>query len=181
MIKKFISPRSLFIATVILVAAVSRLFPHIPNFTPIAAMALFGAVYFENKIAAVIIPLVTMVLSDIALELLTGWGFHNTIVYVYVSFILASLIGFWIRNNTTIQTIVIGSITSSILFFIITNFGVWAASGFPAGIAGLNTTYVMGVPFFSATLLGDLFYNAILFGTFYLAQRRTPALIRIKK
>lgn len=181
MTSKLLTPRFIFTAVVIFVAAISRLFPHIPNFTPIAAMALFGAVYFEKKIIAVLVPLATMFLSDVALELTTGWGFHNTIAYVYVSFILTSLIGFWVRNNTTIRTIAIGSVASSILFFIITNFGVWAASGFPGGLTGLNTTYIMGLPFFSPTLLGDIFFNAILFGTFYLAQRRNPALIRIKK
>ncbi|MDF2436703.1 MAG: hypothetical protein K0Q95_1079 [Bacteroidota bacterium] len=178
---KSISPRTIFIATAIFVAATSRLFPHIPNFTPIAAMALFGAVYFENKITAVLIPLVTMLISDVAMELLTGWGFHNTLIYVYISFILTSMIGFWVKRNTTVQTIAMGSVISSVLFFIITNFGVWAASGFAGGLNGLNVTYVMGLPYFAPTLLGDVFFNAILFGTFYIAQRRTPALIRIKK
>lgn len=179
--KNAISPRSIFIATAIFVAAMSRLFPHIPNFTPIAAMALFGAVYFENKITAILIPLATMFLSDAALEFTTGWGFHNTIVYVYISFILTSCIGLWVKRNTTVQTIAIGSIASSVMFFIITNFGVWAAGGFAGGLTGMNATYVMGIPYFAPTLLGDVFFNSILFGIFYLAQRKTPALIRIKK
>jgi hypothetical protein len=181
MTNKLITPRNIFIATAIIIAAVSRLFPHLPNFTPIAAMALFGAVYFENKVLAVIIPLVTMFLSDVALELTTGWGFHNTLIYVYISFILTSLIGFWVKGNTTVRTIAIGSVGASIMFFIITNFGVWAAGGFAGGISGLNATYVMGIPYFAPTLIGDVFYNAILFGTFYFLQRRNPALIRIKK
>jgi hypothetical protein len=178
---KLFTPRNIFIATAILVAAMSRLFPHLPNFTPIAAMALFGAVYFENKVTAILVPLVTMFLSDVAMELTTGWGFHNTLVYVYISFILTSLIGFWVKRNTTVQTLAIGSVASSVLFFIITNFGVWAAGGFAGGITGLNATYVMGIPYFAPTLLGDIFYNAILFGAFYLLQRKNPALIRIKK
>jgi hypothetical protein len=181
MTNKLVTPRFIFIATAIFVAAISRLFPHIPNFTPIAAMALFGAVYFENKVTAILIPLLTMFLSDVALELTTGWGFHNTIIYVYASFVLTSLIGLWVKRNTTVQTIAIGSVVSSILFFIITNFGVWAAGGFAGGISGLNLTYIMGIPYFAPTLLGDLFFNAFLFGLFYMAQRRYPALIRIRK
>lgn len=181
MTSKLFTPRFIFTAAVIFIAALSRLFPHIPNFTPIAAMALFGAVYFEKKAIAILVPLATMFLSDVALELTTGWGFHNTIVYVYASFIATSFIGFWVKRNTTVQTIAIGSITASVLFFIVTNFGVWAASGFPGGITGLNTAYVMGLPFFTPTFLGDLFFNTILFGTFYLVQRKNPALIRIKK
>lgn len=181
MTNKIITPRFLFIAAAIFVAAISRLFPHIPNFTPVAAMALFGAVYFDNKATAIFVPLLTMILSDIAMELVTGWGFHNTIVYVYAAFLITSFVGFWVKRNTNVQTIAVGSITASALFFIITNFGVWAAGGFPAGLTGLNTTYMLGVPYFAPTLIGDLFFNAILFGAFYIAQRKYPALIRIKK
>ena len=175
---KLFTPRFLFVATAIIVAAASRLFPHIPNFTPIGAMALFGGVYFSDKRVAFIIPLITMIVSDLALELISGWAFHNTIIYVYTSFILTTIIGLQVKRNTNPQTILAGSVASSLLFFIITNFGVWASSGFPMGITGLSTTYVMGIPFFGPTLLGDLFFNAILFGSFYLAQRKIPALAK---
>lgn len=180
MTNKIISHRFIFITAVIFVAALSRLFPHLPNFTPIAAIALFGAVYFENKFTAILIPLLIMFLSDAALELTTGWGFHNTIAYVYAAFIVTSLIGLWVKKNTTVQTIAIGAISSSVLFFIITNFGVWAAGGFVGGAAGLSATYTFGIPFFAPTLIGDIFYNTILFGVFYLAKTKYPALISIK-
>ena len=175
---KFITPRFIFITSAILIAAVSRLFPHIPNFTPIAAMALFGGVYFTDKRLAFVIPLIAMFLSDAAIQLVYGWGFHNTMIYVYAGFILTSVIGMIVRRNVSILSIAAGSITASILFFIITNFGVWAASGFQMGIAGLNATYIMGIPFFAPTLVGDLFFNSILFGAFYLAQIKYPALIK---
>lgn len=175
---KIFTARFIFITSAILIAAMSRLFPHIPNFTPIAAMALFGGVYFADKRLAFIIPLIAMFLSDIAIELFFGWGFHNTMVYVYAGFILTSIIGIIVRRNVTILSVGTGSIISSVLFFIITNFGVWAASGFQMGIAGLNTTYLMGIPFFAPTLLGDLFFNAILFGAFYLVQIKYPVLIK---
>ncbi|MDQ3047020.1 MAG: hypothetical protein M3R27_05680 [Bacteroidota bacterium] len=175
---KNISPRFLFISTAILVAAISRIFPHVPNFTPIAAMALFGGVYLQDKRAAFIIPLAAMLISDIILEITTGWGFHNTLIYVYAAFILTTVIGLYIRKNPSVQGILAGSVLSSALFFMITNFGVWAASGFPMGVAGLGATYALGVPFFAPTLLGDLFFNALLFGSFYLAQRRYPVLIK---
>lgn len=176
--KKILTPRFIFITTAILVASISRLFPHIHNFTPIAAMALFGGVYLKDKRLAIIVPLLAMFLSDSILELTTGWGFHNTIGYVYASFILTSIIGLFVRPNTNVQTILAASVASSVLFFTITNFGVWASCGMVGGPAGLGTTYVLGIPFFAPTLLGDLFFNALLFGAFYLAQRRIPALIK---
>lgn len=172
-------PRFIFIMSSILVVAISRVFPHIPNFTPVAAMALFGGAYLTNKRLAILLPLAAMFVSDCLLELTTGWGFHNTLVYVYVGFIITSLIGISLRSRMGVGSILTASILSSIVFFLITNFGVWAQSGFQLGAAGLTSTYVLGIPFFGPTLLGDLFFNAILFGAFALAQRKAPALVKV--
>jgi hypothetical protein len=175
---KIFTPRFIFVTTAILIAAVSRLFPHIPNVTPIAAMALFGGVYFERRIFAFIVPLFAMCLSDGVMELINGQGYHNTMIYVYGAFVLTSLIGLGIRNKVSVLSVGAGSVLASLLFFLITNFGVWAESGYQLGAAGLGTTYALGLPFYSNTLLGDLFYNGVLFGAFYFAQRRLPQLVR---
>ncbi len=177
---KIITPRFIVISLVILVAAISRVFPHIYNFTPIAAMALTGGVYLTDKRLAFIVPLLALFISDCLLELTTGWGFHNTMIYVYASFALTTLIGIYIRNKIGIQAIIAASLFSSVLFFIITNFGVWAANGAKLGIAGLGAIYVAGIPFFGPTMIGDLFFNAILFGLFYLAQQKIPAFQKVK-
>ncbi|MES2590385.1 MAG: DUF6580 family putative transport protein [Bacteroidota bacterium] len=175
---KIFTPRFIFITSAILIAAVSRLFPHIPNFTPVAAMALFGGVNFSDKKMAFFIPLVAMFLSDVALQLMFGWGFHNTMIYVYIAFVLTSIIGMMVRRNVSVLSIGAASIISSVLFFIITNFGVWAASGYSMGLAGLNTTYLLGLPFFAPTLVGDLLFNGILFGSFYFVQTKYPVLVK---
>lgn len=177
---KIVNSRVLFVSTVILVAAISRVFPHIYNFTPIAAMALVGGVYLTDKRLAFIVPMLAMFISDCLLELTTGWGFHNTMPYVYIAFILTTMIGLYIRNKVGVQSIATASLFSSVLFFIITNFGVWAANGMESGITGLGLIYVAGIPFFGPTMVGDLFFNAILFGSFYLAQRKIPALQKVK-
>lgn len=175
---KLLAPQFIFVSTAIMLAAVSRLLPHIDNFTPVAAMALFGGAYISDKRLAVVTPLLAMIISDIGMELLYGWGFHNTIIYVYLAFILITFIGFYIRRNVSVNSVVIGSLISSILFFVITNFGYWAASNFQLGLSGLNAVYIAGLPFFRATVLGDLLYNAVLFGVFYLAQAKIPALAK---
>jgi hypothetical protein len=177
---KLITPRFIFITSAIFVVAASRLFPHIPNFTPLAAMALFGGAYLSDKRMAFIVPLLALFISDVALQLLFGWGFHNTMIYVYAGFIVTSLIGMLVKRNITIQSVAAGSLVSSILFFIITNFGVWAANGFQMGVTGLETTYLLGIPFFAPTVAGDLFFNALLFGSFYFAQIKYPVLVRVK-
>jgi len=77
----------------------------------------------------------------------------------------------------TFKTIFSGSLLSSILFFIITNFGVWAASGYAMGYAGLTAVYMQGIPFFRNSMFGDIFFNTVLFGAFYFAQIKFPSLL----
>ncbi len=151
-LNKFIS-----YAAIILLAVFARLVPHSPNFAPIGGLALFSGSKFKKNIA-LLIPIAAMVISDFFL------GFHNTIIYVYISFILTVFIGRLIRNNKW-QSLALASLTSSVLFFLITNFGVWAVSGsmYPKTIDGLWQSYIMGLPFFRNTLLSDFFYTFSFF------------------
>lgn len=163
--------KTIFIILLIILAASARFIPHLPNFTPIAAMALFGGVYLTDKRIAFIIPLSAMFLSDAII------GFHNTMWAVYLSFGIIVLTGFFIRKSVKPMNIFSASLFSSLLFFIVTNFAVWAGSTvYPGSVQGLILCYEMGIPFFGNTLLGDLFFNAALFGSFYFAQKRIPAL-----
>jgi len=156
--KNFFSPM-----LVILIAVLMRLLPHLPNFTPIAAMALFGGVYL-NKRYAFIIPLTAMFASDIFL------GFHQAMPYVYGSFILAGMIGLWLKKHKSAKNIICASLISSILFFLITNFGVWAAGWYPKTLNGLLESYLMGIPFFKDTVFGDLVYSGMFFGGYEMMQ-----------
>lgn len=140
-----------------------RLLPHLPNFTPIAATALFGGTYL-NKKYAFIVPLLAMFISDIFL------GFHATMPYVYGSFILTGAIGVWLKNHKNAKNVFGAAMLSSVLFFLITNFGVWVQGAYPRDISGLLQSYVMGIPFFRNTILGDLSYTGIFFGCFELVQ-----------
>ncbi|TAL61727.1 MAG: hypothetical protein EPN85_04120 [Bacteroidetes bacterium] len=182
---KIVTPRFLFVTVAILIAAISRVLPHPPNFTPIAAIALFGGAYISDKRLAFLLPLLIMFISDSLLELVSGIGFHNTLLYVYASFVVVTLIGIYIRNNAKSGNIILASLISSILFFIVTNFGVWAASGFELGFGGLIVTYAAGIPFYNNsisgsfflnTIVGDLFYCGILFGSLYFAKSKFPRL-----
>ena len=144
----------------IISGALARIIPHAPNFAPIAAMALFGGVYL-NKKYAIIIPLAAMFVSDIFL------GFHQSMPYVYGSFALTGFIGMWLRNHKSFINILGGTVLASVLFFLITNFGFWLTfSLYPKTFAGQMEAYVMALPFFRNTLLGNLFYTGVLFGTY---------------
>ncbi len=160
---------------VIFFAVVLRLLPHPPNVAPIAAMALFGGAYL-NKKYALIVPLLAMFASDIFL------GFHSTMPFVYGSFLLTGLIGFWIRKHKNAHNIIFASIASSLLFFIITNFGVWfMGSMYPKTILGLVDCYVAGIPFFRNTMVGDLLYVGVFFGSYRVILNSIQDLISEKR
>jgi hypothetical protein len=156
-----------FLAIVFVVlGVVLRFAPHLPNFAPIAAMALFGGVYL-NKKYALIFPVVAMLVSDYFI------GFYDIklMAGVYLSFVLVGLIGLFIKKHKNIGTIIGGTILGSVLFFVITNFAVWAFySWYPHTLAGLGQCFAMAIPFLKGTLMGDLFYVAILFGIYELVM-----------
>lgn len=170
-----INSRVLILFAIVLLAAATRLLPHPPNFTPIAAMALFGGAYFSDKRMAFILPLLAMILSDIFL------GFHGLMTFVYICFVLTVYMGFSLRGKVSFLAVTGGAVGSSVLFFIVTNFGVWiTGSWYPKSIEGLLMCYAAAVPFFHNTLAGTLVYSAILFGGFELIQQRYPAVRYLK-
>ncbi len=161
----------------IVAGALCRLVPHPFNFTPIAAMGLFAGTYINNKKLALLIPISAMLLSDIMLQLINGTGFHNQMFWVYGSIALITSLGFLLKGRAQRQTIMVASLTGSILFFLITNFGTWAAGYYPHTAAGLTECFVMAIPFFKGTLMGDLFYNFVFFGGFALVRWASPIVI----
>ncbi|MDR3667501.1 MAG: hypothetical protein P4L35_11720 [Ignavibacteriaceae bacterium] len=165
--KNLFNGKLVFAVVLILAAAFTRLIPHYPNFTAVGAIALFGGTYLPNKKLAFIVPFAAMILTDLII------GFHPTMWAVYLSFGLIVMIGMQISKNKKITNIIIGALSASVLFFVITNFAQWITDPFYAKTgAGLAFCYTMAIPFFSATVLGDMFYVAVLFGAFELANAK---------
>lgn len=163
----------------VFIAALSRLLPHPPNVSPVAAIALFGGAGFVGKHWAFILPLLAMFISDIALEITTGYGFHSLIPVVYAAFIITVGLGMLIRNRITPMTVIASSLAASILFFALTNFAVWAQGGlYPQTFEGLLACYVAAIPFFGNTLLGNLIYAGILFGAWAMMENKFTVLAR---
>jgi hypothetical protein len=163
--------RILAILSAILVAAVLRLVPHPPNFTPIGAMALFSGAYLGRKPLAFAAPLGALLLSDLVL------GFYHGQATVYFSVALIVMLGMIALRSVSPLRVGAAAIASSILFFVITNFGMWLFSGiYPRTLAGLEACYVAAIPFFQNTVAGDLFYATLLFGGFKLAETLVPRL-----
>lgn len=158
----------------IILGILLRLLPHPPNFAPITALGLFGGVYLQKKYAF-ILPLTALLISDLVI------GFYGTMMlFVYGSFILSGLIGLWVKKHKTVTNVFLASLLSSILFYLITNFGVWLMSHsyYTKDLTGLLQSYILAIPFFRNTLLGDLFYAGLFFGSLefskLLAKRFLP-------
>jgi hypothetical protein len=157
------------LAGMILTAVLSKFLPHPANFAPIAAIALFSGANFEDRRAAFLVPLIALLIGDVIT------GLHVLIPFTYACFALNVCIGGWLRRKRTTARVLGGTLVGSILFFVVTNFGVWALIGtFPLTTAGLMACYVAGLPCFLNTVLGDLFYSAVLFGGLAFAESRLP-------
>ena len=159
------------IVSAILVAAALRLVPHPPNFSPIAAIALFGGAYLGRHLLAFVAPLAALLLSDLVL------GFYPELAFVYLSVAATVAIGWIIARKKTALRIASGALAASVLFFVVTNFGVWLLMDYyPKTLEGLAACYVAAIPFFQNTLAGDLVFTAVLFGGFALLERQVPVI-----
>ena len=115
------------------------------------------------------IPILAMLLSDGYL------GFHRLMPFVYGSFLVTTCFGIWLRRSGGVGRVVTASVTGTMVFFVVTNFGVWAClDSYPRNALGLWQCYAAGLPFLRNGLLGDLFYTAVLFGGLEWAQYRLP-------
>lgn len=165
--------RFLTLVAMTLGAAASRLVPHPPNVTPIAAMALFGGASFASPFVALAVPLSAMVLSD----LLLGFGLHPVMPFVYGGFAVTVWFGRGLRARRSPLAIAGAALCGSVVFFVVTNLGVWLVGAlYPRTLDGLVACYVAAIPFFRNTLAGDAGYTLALFGGFALAQRYVPSL-----
>jgi hypothetical protein len=159
----------------------------LPNFAPVAAMALFAGYYFRSRLVAFCVPLSVMAISDCFV------GGYNwaMMALVYSMLALPVALSSWLRKGlslrnaratraaVTLAGLFASGLVSSLLFFIVTNFGVWCLFGYERSLAGLIACYEAAIPFFRYTLAGDLFFSVVLFGTYAIAlswaRHREPA------
>ena len=155
----------------------TRLIPHPANFTAIGAVALFAGSYFEKRWLAILLPLIALFVSDCIL------GFHDLMLYVYGAFIVVTFLGSWTLQNdkgssktgAKASDLVLTSLGASVIFFVISNFGVWMQSGFYSrSLSGLFECYVMALPFLDRQIFGDLFFSCALFSVAYYLQKKIP-------
>ena len=145
----------------------SRLIVHTPQFTAILAVAMFGGMYLPRR-QALLVPMGLMIGSDIVL------GFHDTMFYTWGSMLLISAIGLWLRDRKSFGVVLAGSIGSSLIFFVVTNFGAWLSPLYPHTAEGLRRCFIMAIPFFRSTLLSTVAYSIILYLGYEFALKSAP-------
>lgn len=172
---KLLNTRTIILFALIVIAAFSRMItfsiPEMANFSPIMALALFTGAFFARKGLAIAAPLAAMFISDLVI------GFHDAMPAVYISFALAIFLGYFLLNKkVTVTRVIGGSLAASVLFFIVTNFWVWAAWGYYThDFNGFIACYELALPFFRNALIGDLIYSGVFFGAFALAGKLIPS------
>lgn len=152
--------------------ACARLLPHPWNFTPLVAMGVFAGAQARRTSTAALVTLLSLAVSDLVL------GFYGGFWWVYGAALVPVLLGRLVRNRGGVRSLAATVLGSSLSFFVLTNFAVWAGGHlYPRTVAGLAACYVAAIPFYGNQLAGDAFYAVVLFGGYSLLTRwllRTP-------
>lgn len=178
---KFPRPRAIALfALLVSLCAVARLVPHWPNFTPLAAAALFSSLRMRSRLAAALVPCCGMALSDLAI----GGYEWKLMVVVYAALSFPVLLRPLLAGRYQPARLLLAATISSLVFFFSTNFAVWYLGGwYASGLSGLSACYLAALPFFKYNLLGDLFWSISLFAAYELhalaRSRRLPAVTTI--
>lgn len=166
MISTKLNPRILWLIAALSIALLSRLVPHAPNWTAVGALALWGGTFFQKRSWSLVVPLAVLIISDLVL------GFHSTMIWVYAGFLLVTLLGWVLPPSLGAKFWVPGSLVGSLVFFIVSNFGVWMSGElYSKTWEGLVGCFVMAVPFLWSAMAADIFFNSIFAITYVLAVK----------
>jgi hypothetical protein len=160
------------IAVALIIAGVIfRLIPHSANFAPVGAIALFGGAVLSPRLG-LWLPVAIMIVSDLII------GFHGTVLFTWGGFLLIALFGMTLRRKSNWLRIPIGAAASALIFFVVSNFGVWVEGKlYTHTLQGLVDCYVAALPFLKTSLLADLFFSAALFGAYALSTRPQKSIV----
>ncbi|MBK6546484.1 MAG: hypothetical protein IPO78_07540 [Saprospiraceae bacterium] len=162
-----------------IILVLSRILPHVPNFTASIAVILFAATILRNGWSFGILILCYW-LSDLVIN---NWiypasdfmwftnGFYWIVIPYLIVFLAAKVYN---RDHFSPLRILSSSFLTSLLFFVVSNFGVWISSvvTYSKDLNGLLLCYWNAIPFFSYELAGTVFYSSIIFGIYWLFESR---------
>ena len=157
-IQHMLNKNVIYFGLIMIVVSLLRFVPHPPNMTPVIAVSILAVTWFKRPVFQFGFPLLIMLLTDMVI------GFHSLMPVVYLAIMCAGLTGFILKKRSSFSTILGSGLVSSIIFFVMTNFGVWVLSSmYPKTVLGLMSCYVAAIPFFHNTVIATV---GVLFGAF---------------
>ena len=156
----YILKKEIFPISLILILAFARLIPHPWNFTPVIAVAILSGYFFKNIYLSFSILLISMLIADVFL------GFYENMIFVYISLLLIAFVFFKISKKINFKNLFIYSFAGSLIFFVISNFGVWILGSpgvdnlpYDKNLNGLIECYILAIPFFGNTFISTVIFS----------------------
>lgn len=137
---------------IFLALSMSRFIPHPPNFTSLIALSFYVPALFGFRYLPAL--LISFVITDYII------GFHNTVFFTWGSVIIIAIISKYFSNS--ILTRISGALAGAVIFFLITNFGVWFGGMYQPNLQGLTESYIMGLPFFGYSLISTFIFSTLI-------------------
>jgi len=165
------------------VAAMIRLLPHMPNFTPVEGITLFGAAYLSRKHLAYILPIITLYLTDLIINNTVARSFFadqegfiwfsDYMIFNVLALIIIAFVSRPILTKVNYYTVPLAAVSSSVLFFAVSNFGVWITShgAYTKDLQGLMACFTAALPFFRTSLASTFLFTAVIFAAFEFFQK----------
>ena len=175
--------KSLIFISLVVIAMLSRLIPHAPNFTAVAAAGLFAGFAFGKDLKAILVPLIALWLSDLLINNIVYASHYDGFTFftegfgwIYAGMIVSVFIGSLGTRNFKVPSLLAGGVGATLAFYLLTNFGAWMGNPlYTKDISGLITAYIAGLPFLLNQALGTLVYGSLLFGAAYALRNRFAA------
>ena len=169
----YILKKEIFPISLILILAFARLIPHPWNFTPVIAVAILSGYFFKNIYLSFSILLISMLIADVFL------GFYENMIFVYISLLLIAFVFFKISKKINFKNLFIYSFAGSLIFFVISNFGVWILGSpgvdnlpYDKNLNGLIECYILAIPFFGNTFFSTLIFSYACYSANYFYKKK---------
>ena len=137
---------------IIIALAASRFIPHPPNFTSLLALSFYIPAVFGIKFIPVV--LLALIFTDFII------GFHSTMLFTSGSVILIGLISRYFNKSIIFR--ISGAFVGAIIFFILSNFGVWLGGTYGYDLNGFIACYILALPFFGYSVLSTLIFSVAI-------------------
>ena len=137
---------------VLIALSASRFIPHPPNFTSLLALSFYIPAVFGIRYIPIVV--FALLFTDIII------GFHSTMIFTSGSVILIGLISKYF--NKSIMFRISGAFVGAVIFFVLSNFGVWLGGSYGYDLNGLLSCYILALPFFGYSVLSTLIFSVVI-------------------